>query len=1111
MSNRDLHSINRTPYYLSELTGDVSISSPTSGQALVYNATSGKWENGDDAGDAHTLGSNLHTDVTLTSVTDNELLSYDSGSGLWINQTAAELGISTTDHTHADYVPYTGATANLDLGSYDLSCDEVEASAILSPMRLTLVSFSGKIVLDPLTYIQCESKQIKEVADPTDAQDVATKNYVDGKTWDADDIVSGTFDDARISESSVTQHEAALSITESQISDLTHYTDADVASYLQASGFQLNDNVKGYFGTGSDASIYFDGSDFYINARGVTTSASINFDSDVNINTVGQSDHTFITVRSDTAKQAGFKLLGTGDTDGWIINRQATNHDLQFYSYGISDAAMTIDYDTGYLGIGTAAPDRILHIRTSTGVQYGANYCRIESADQDGLAGFEFKNDAQTYTIGVVNLDTFVIKTSQQFGGNAALSIHPTSGISIGDTYESNDPGASCLSVAGNVSIGSTSASRPYGTDPFLEIQGASNPALVIHDTGQASAYSLVAESNYIAMYYGTNKSWETRSYLEETEFNQDVWIFPQTGNARCLFGDSTSPGQYGGFRWQTSDDTLGFGHSGSDTDMRDLIIGSDGYIQLKRDNQKLLFGAGNDASIYYNGSNLIINPKEVGSGVCDIQGVTYMANTSGIKGTATGTDNYSYFGFYESNGSIRHGYIGEGSTGNSNITVAAEAGDLRLSASSNIRLIPASGQIYVNADNYKLRFGSGADVSMYYDGTNFIINPKEVGSGVLSILGDVDLNSNDFTTAGDVSLTGNFRVDGVSPASYGLIQTDKSNSWVGINADAQSAQGERMLINGNVKMGDTGTGTGKFFFNTTVSYFGSDVTNSITASGYNEVTISTHAAGSGNIYIKPKGTSVWTITSALSTTTKGIAIGADNQKLLLGAGNDASIYFDGSDMYIQSENVTANDELVIKDFTNVKIGDGTNYAQIASDGEVTLVGTARVTKEIEIPLVGVSAGASGTTTAAIGNYVGESFDINDYVLADIEIPHDWDSTTDLTVKIYWAINEAYATNSGEVQWQIEWASTPSDETEALDAPTHTGTIDYGDQDIPATAKYLTKTAGATIAAASLAEGDYLGLKLSRIALDGGSNPTADPIAFRLEIEYTSNKLGETL
>jgi len=42
----------------------------------------------------------------------------------------------------------------------------------------------------------------------------------------------------------------------------------------------------------------------------------------------------------------------------------------------------------------------------------------------------------------------------------------------------------------------------------------------------------------------------------------------------------------------------------------------------------------------------------------------------------------------------------------------------------------------YLNNDNYKLIFGAGDDASIYYDGTNFKINPKVVGSGILDILG---------------------------------------------------------------------------------------------------------------------------------------------------------------------------------------------------------------------------------------------------------------------------------------------------------------------------------------------------------------------------------------
>lgn len=53
--------------------------------------------------------------------------------------------------------------------------------------------------------------------------DSGASDWVNVSGIDADLISSGTFADARISETSVTQHEAALTITESQISDLQSY------------------------------------------------------------------------------------------------------------------------------------------------------------------------------------------------------------------------------------------------------------------------------------------------------------------------------------------------------------------------------------------------------------------------------------------------------------------------------------------------------------------------------------------------------------------------------------------------------------------------------------------------------------------------------------------------------------------------------------------------------------------------------------------------------------------------------------------------------------------------------------------------------------------------
>lgn len=56
----------------------------------------------------------------------------------------------------------------------------------------------------------------------------ADLDYFAGEVGDiaASDVTSGTFADARIAESNVTQHEAALTVTEAQISDLGAYATA---------------------------------------------------------------------------------------------------------------------------------------------------------------------------------------------------------------------------------------------------------------------------------------------------------------------------------------------------------------------------------------------------------------------------------------------------------------------------------------------------------------------------------------------------------------------------------------------------------------------------------------------------------------------------------------------------------------------------------------------------------------------------------------------------------------------------------------------------------------------------------------------------------------------
>lgn len=73
----------------------------------------------------------------------------------------------------------------------------------------------------------------------------------------AGDIASGTFADARISQSSVTQHQAALSITESQISDLQSYLTAETNTLeTTATGIQ---DAEIFVGTGANTGAYITG------------------------------------------------------------------------------------------------------------------------------------------------------------------------------------------------------------------------------------------------------------------------------------------------------------------------------------------------------------------------------------------------------------------------------------------------------------------------------------------------------------------------------------------------------------------------------------------------------------------------------------------------------------------------------------------------------------------------------------------------------------------------------------------------------------------------------------------------------------------------------------
>lgn len=93
-----------------------------------------------------------------------------------------------------------------------------------------------------------------------------------------------------------------------------------------------------------------------------------------------------------------------------------------------------------------------------------------------------------------------------------------------------------------------------------------------------------------------------------------------------------------------------------------------------------------------------------------------------------------------------------------------------------------------------------------------------------------------------------------------------------------------------------------------------------------------------------------------VSFSTVGIAIPSDTASIKFGAGADANIYFDGSDLLINSLNQTANDEVHITNFAGLDLGGGflTNAGTIT--GTTLTDGTFSVTG-------GAITGASGSNS----------------------------------------------------------------------------------------------------------------------------------------------------
>lgn len=114
----------RLPQKIAELTGDVNITSPVDGQVLKYDAASGKWIDDTDAVNEdmtpeEILAALLTVDGESSGL-DADKLDGQKGS-YYATQAEVDANVSAIATLETDYVPYTGATSDIDLGSNNIN------------------------------------------------------------------------------------------------------------------------------------------------------------------------------------------------------------------------------------------------------------------------------------------------------------------------------------------------------------------------------------------------------------------------------------------------------------------------------------------------------------------------------------------------------------------------------------------------------------------------------------------------------------------------------------------------------------------------------------------------------------------------------------------------------------------------------------------------------------------------------------------------------------------------------------------------------------------------------------------------------------------------------
>jgi len=342
-------------------------------------------------------------------------------------------------------------------------------------------------------------------------------------------------------------------------------------------------------------------------------------------------------------QHGGIQLLKVDDTNSnFFLGSDVFQNDNGQYNVGIG-------YQAGYYNDTTGGVNNGDH---NTYIGYWAGYGSGSSnkgANNTAIGSSALKNnttgqnnlglgkEACYYnTTGIYNtaIGTFASRANRTGSYNVAIGssalLNNTSSVNLGIGYSAlgseatNGENIAIGTYAGRYQNGG-SYNTIIGRDAsYRNVTGDRNVII-----GHSSAYGVAAQSHSRNVFIGE------RSAYSNTTGSDNVFLgyrsgYRQTTNSNLLIIDNQDRGSAA----NEAANSLLYGVFNAAPSSQYLKVNGDLY--LSGDNRKIYMGAGNDAEIYYDGTNLILSTKVVGTGGLSITG-GFIATPDEITATDAG------------------------------------------------------------------------------------------------------------------------------------------------------------------------------------------------------------------------------------------------------------------------------------------------------------------------------------------------------------------------------------------------------------------------------------------------------------------------------------------